>query len=436
MKQFQWKTYTLIAAMLVVSLAMSSCRSLTDDVTPPPAQLDPTLPPPTNTPPPAETQQQETETSPEDVQTDDGGIVTVQVLDQTGAALLDENLEIILEGYDQFDQVYEDLLTIPSSGQVTFQGVPFQAERVFFVSVPYGGAVYRSEILQVDGEMEELNLQVQIFETTTDSSGLMIDRLHVLVEFPQPDLVQIVEIYILSNLGSATIVAESPDLPSVVFSLPEGAGSIQFENGALGQRYLLTDEGFGDTVSIPPGTGVYQVLVSYTLPYGRNRVDFEQRMDFPLDAAIVMVPPEGVTLKDGNLEDLGLQSLPGDQVRVYSTSGIAKGETLAFRISGRPGDPGSGLFSELDINQVIIYGVGIAGGLLLSVGIWLYIRNRGKDSRSDRPILNQEPREEILDSIIALEDLHHKGEISRETFEQKRDQLKDQLRNASGGEEP
>ncbi|MEJ2448279.1 MAG: hypothetical protein P8Y37_10145, partial [Anaerolineales bacterium] len=201
-----------ITLTVLVSLMLGGCLTLADARTPPPGEPRSTMSAAAATSTIAVQTDSQTENTPAPTVPAEEGSVIVDVQDQTGGVLLDSGLEISLEGYDQFEQVYQDILTVPADGKVTFQEVPFEPGRVFFASVPYGGAIYRSEVVQVDQETS-LNLQLQIFETTTDTSGLLIDRLHVLVEFPQPGMAQVTEIFILSNLGDTTIVSGAPDEP-------------------------------------------------------------------------------------------------------------------------------------------------------------------------------------------------------------------------------
>ena len=188
-------------------------------------------------------------------------MVNVFIQDQTGGQLLEDDPVVVLEGYDQFERQFLDELPLDGEGFIQFTDVPFPAGRVYFASIDFGGAVYRSQIFLVEEGQVSLDLQVEIFNTTTDQSGLIIDRVHVLVDFTRPDVADFVEIYIFSNLGSSTIVPASPGGISVEFPLPAGAVGIGFEDGNLGQRYLKTEDGFGDTVSIPPGSGIYPVSV-------------------------------------------------------------------------------------------------------------------------------------------------------------------------------
>jgi len=422
--------YLLVSLIILASMILGGCLTLAEDVTPPPdgprstvSAVTP-IPATTSSPEPAE------ESGPSPTAQAEEGSIVVEVQDQTGGVLLESGLQISLEGYDQFEQVYQEDLVLPAAGKATFTEVPFEPGRVFFASIPYGGAIYRSEIVQVDQETS-LNLQMEIYDTTTDTSGLLIDRLHVLIDFPQPGLIQVTEIFILSNLGMKTIVSGAPDEPSAQFSLPENAGSIEFEDGSLGQRFLLTEDGFGDTVSIPPGIGVYQVMVYFNLPYQGRRLNFEQALDYPLSAAVVLVPAGTATLKGTKLEDLGVQSLPEASVQVYAVQSLAGGDSLDFQLSGIS----QGETRSFDVSQVLVIAVGAAGILMLGAGIWLYFRNkeRFQETAEDGPVsLSQE---EILDSILALEDLFQSGEISQESYQRKRAQLKEQLKKASGGEE-
>jgi len=419
---------------LGLSLLLSGCWTLADDITPPPGAVQ--TEPVSNTPvlptlASTSTQSSSTETSAEETTPDDvtSGVVYVEVFDQTGGALLDLGLDVYLEAYDHFEQVYEEILTLTPDGLIDFNEVPFLVGQVYFASITYGGAVYRSEITELTPGASELVLQVQIFETTTDDSALSIDRIHVFIDFLEPDQVHIGEIYIISNYGTGTVVAEAAGLPTVSFPLPEGALSIEFDNGILGERYLKTEDGFGDTVSIPPGSGVYQVLVYYTLPYQRNKLDYSQLVPYSVGAVVVMTPVNQVTVKGNSLEDMGIQSIPEGAVHIYAGESIAAGEKLQFRISG---NPETALTQDESLPSQVpgyLFVVAALGAGMILAGIWLFIRNRtlSEDELEGDQIGSEEDREQILDQIIALEDLYNSGDIDEKDFQKKRKDLKKKL---------
>jgi len=419
---------------LGLSLLLSGCWTLSDDITPPPGAVQtgpvrntPVLPTLAST----STQSSSTETSAEETTPDDvtSGVVYVEVFDQTGGVLLDLGLDVHLEAYDHFEQVYEEILTLTPDGLIDFNEVPFLAGQVYFASITYGGAVYRSEITELTPGASELVLQVQIFETTTDDSALSIDRIHVFIDFLEPDQVHIGEIYIISNYGTGTVVAEAAGLPTVSFPLPEGALSIEFDNGILGERYLKTEDGFGDTVSIPPGSGVYQVLVYYTLPYQRNKLDYSQLVPYSVGAVVVMTPVNQVTVKGNSLEDNGIQSIPEGAVHIYAGESIAAGEKLQFQVSG---NPETALTQDESLPSQVpgyLFVVAVLGAGMILAGIWLFIRNRtlSEDELEGDQIGSEEDQEQILDQIIALEDLYNLGDIDEKDFQKKRKELKKKL---------
>ncbi len=416
---------------LGISLLLSSCLNLSGDITPPPEVIKTnpvvnTLVLPTSVPP--QEQPLSTETTPEETASN---VVYVEVNDHTGGALLDLALEVSLEAYDNFKQVFEETLTLPSTGIIGFNEVPFLEGRVYFASIAYGGAVYRSEITEFAPDGSELALHVHIFDTTADDSELYIDRIHVLVEFSEPDLLQIVEIIIFSNNGEATVVAESPDQPTVSFPLPEGAAAIEFEDGILGQRYLKTQDGFGDTVSIPPGSGVYQVLVSYTLPYQGNKLDFAQTINYPVGAVVVMTPVNQLKVKGNSLEDIGVQYITNSAFQVYAGGGLSRGEELQFRLSA---NPESALVQDESSSvqfQGYLIGLAALGVAMILAGSWLFLRNRRSSGEKYELEGDQkeaeENRNQILDQIIALENLFDSGEITEKPFLKKRQELKNKL---------
>ena len=135
-----------------------------------------------------------------------------------------------------------------------------------------------------------------------------------------------------------------------------------------------------------------------------------------------------------------MQSLPSGEVRIYSTQSLSENDVLAFSISGEPAEEitrvesPSAVTPQNDFDPVIIYGAGGIGLALLVTGIWMFLRNKREANENDDPDIEipSETREEILDSIIALDDLFENGEITEKVYQQKRSQLKEKLKSVSG----
>lgn len=183
-----------LGLLLAISFVVSGCSSLDFDITPPPTdgQVEQVTATPWPTKTPAQEAPQIAPTlSPGELE---GNIIVVNVVDQTGGALLEQELAVELAGFEEFELVYEDAEILTSGDRVIFPDAPFLEGRVYFASISLGGAIYRSEIVELGAETDLLELTIHIFETTTSDENLVIDRIHLLADFPSPDSAQIVEI--------------------------------------------------------------------------------------------------------------------------------------------------------------------------------------------------------------------------------------------------
>jgi hypothetical protein len=417
----------LLGAVVLVGIFLSGCLSMQIDITPEPDSIKADGIVDTPIPSQAPTQNSLPPTISLEAEGIEGEVIVVNVIDQTGGMLLEQGLEVQLDGYDQFELVYQDVKSLTTESSLVFDSVPFQAGRVFFASISHGGAIYRSDMFEAGDETTSIQMAIEIFETTTSDENILVERIHVLADFPSPHQVQIVEIFIVSNLGDSTYVADSPGETTLSFPLPVEAESISFDDGALGERYVKTMDGFGDTVSILPGAGVYQTLVYYTLPIQENTFEFSQVMSYPVRAAVIMTPEGEVIVEGANLDDMGVQAIPDGSVQVYSAMSIPRGESLQFRVTVESIDSVVPSDAPVFLPQWVIIAAGALGVALLLTGVWLFIRQRSRGFEDDEFEGTFVEREEILDSIIALEDLNQEGEITEKAYLKKHQELKDQL---------
>ena len=159
--------------------------------------------------------------------------------------------------------------------------------------------------------------------------------MHLFLENVAEDTIRISELYIVSNTDTKTLVAPEPGQPVIEFDLPEGATNLQFQDGLSSERFVSTDNGFGDLLPIVPGIANYQLLYSYDLPYNR-KLDFSQVMNLPVKAVLVAIPEDGIKVKGPGLVDGGTVEAQDGNFHVYNGKEIEKQGTLEMTISGRP----------------------------------------------------------------------------------------------------
>ncbi len=429
----------IIRIILVLSsiYILGGCLSFSRDVTPPPEEsgsleVDVADPTPisqkgsdkTPSPNPAS----DINPTPEATLDVVPGEVTVEIVNHAEDGDLPAGLQVTLEGYDHMNRVYRQSLPVKEGDRITFESVPFKPGRMYVATMVYQGAVYRSDIVEVKSDSSSLDLVVEVYGTTTDQAALSIERLHVFVNFSKTDVVQFGEVFTISNFGGKTVIAKEEGGPVLDFFLPKGAQNLRFESGSLGERYLLTEDGFGDTLNIPPGSGVYQMLVFFDMPYENQRLEFKQKMNLPVGAVIVIIPTGGVKLKRSSLQDMGVREVQDGSIHVYSGEQLHKGEEITFSLSGLPGQPN--LRNEAvsaEKRRNVIIGLSVFGGVLYFVGRSIYLQ-RQKERDGDSPLLSEEvEKEEIMDAIIALDGSYASGEIKEDAYRARRSDLKSRL---------
>jgi mono/diheme cytochrome c family protein len=360
------------------------------------------------------------------------GQVAGKIINASGGELPGELL-VNLHAFEGMQIVYSDTATTQEDGTFSFENVEMLPNRTYMVSVDYGQATYISPMASPDEQKDTLSLDVTIYDTTTDTSQLSVERLHVFFEFTQEDFVQVVQLFIFSNKGNKTIVPFQEGGMVVDFPLPEAAVNLQFQDGVLGERYLQTSTGFADTVAIRPGMGEYQVLFAYELPYNR-KLDLVQPLSLPVEAVIVMLPENGVKVRSEILKDDGTRQVEGGTYRLYSGSKLAAGSSLELTLSG---SSGSSFSLASDDSFSLIIGLGSFGLVMIVAGVWLFFRNQrpSRDFENEMDEVEEEytpeDAESLINAIIALDDLYSAGELPEDAYRKRRAELKSRLKEIS-----
>ncbi len=341
-------------------------------------------------------------------------------------AEMDQNLEVVLHGFDQMSVVLTQTTTLAADGTYAFNDLEMPDGRIFLATIDYGGITYGSEVATASAETTIFDLPIEIFETSADASVLSVDRLHFFFDLLDEQTLQVVELYVISNPTQKTIISATEGGPVISFNLPDQAVNLEFQDGVLGERYLATDEGFSDTQPIRPGSGNYQVLFTYELPYAK-KLELVRKMQLATNAVVILIPQAGLEIKGENLQDAGTRDVQGTQYRMYNGDSLTPGQELELTISGRMTG------ENLTNSSSLLIGVGAFGVVLIAAGVWLYQRNKSRTNLSQNgetepDLPTQEPAETIMDAILTLDDLYQSGDLPEEAYIQRRKELKERLR--------
>lgn len=355
------------------------------------------------------------------------GAVSGLVVNGTGSQV-PVGAEVMLHVFDQMQLVYTATTQVGDDGMYAFSGVNVEPGLSFLSTIDHGGVVYGSELVKADPQNVQIDLPIQLFDTTSDTSSLSIDRLHYFFEFLDEKTVRVVELYVISNLTDRTVAAPKAGGPVVSFSLPPGASNLEFQDGELGKRYQKTEDGFADTMPVRPGSGIYQVLYSYEMPYDR-KLELKRRMPLNTNAIVILVPEDSVKVKSDQIQDTGVRDVQGVQYHMYSGGGLARNAELSLTVSGGL-RPGAAL--SVGSNTDLIVGTGALGIVMILLGVWMYRRNKqdnsGAATQAPSSTVAMEKPEVVMDAILALDDLYQAGQLPEEAYLQRRGELKSRLK--------
>jgi hypothetical protein len=337
-------------------------------------------------------------------------------------------LEILLHGFDEMQIAITRTAQLGEDGSFLFEDVQFIPDRAFVSTVEFDGLTYGSNIVAVAGNEESIQLPIEIFESTTDPSELVIERMHLFLEPVDENVLRVIELLIVSNLGTKAVRPESETQPSLVFSLPEGAANLEFQDGELGGRFTQTADGFGDLSAIRPGMNAHQILVSFEIPVDKKSV-ITQPVQQRANAVVVLVPDAGLKVKSEQLQEGGTRDVEGLTYRMYNGGELAAGEQLEMVVTKQSSTVFPTISSSSNLGIGI--GLGVLAVTLILAGVWMYQRNKNQiaSEKEDKPVsIPNDTQESVMDAILALDDLYKEGQISEEPYRKRREELKVRLR--------
>ena len=309
-----------------------------------------------------------------------------------------------------------------AKGNFVFDGLEMPENRIYVADALYQGVTYSSEFATAAIGVSELAIPpLKVYETTADYSTLAFDQTHFFIDIAD-GTAQVIGVYTFSNTsGKAILVQSTTEVPFL--KMPADAQNIGFDISQNSAPLLAAEAGF----AIPPSETPYALVAFYTLPYD-GKAQIVQPFALPASSALVLVP-DGVKVKSDQLTEGQVQNFQGKDYREYLGAAFQSGDTLTLNLSGTPKSTGTA--TAANSRQGLLIGVGALGFVLILAGVWMYLRDRNRpadelDEEEEEDEFDNE--EEILDAIIALDDLHRSGKIPDEAYQPRRAELKARLK--------
>jgi len=375
------------------------------------------------------------------VVSEDYGTISGSVDNKTGAKL-PSDLTITLHGFEHAtgeNAGAQEVLTqdgaVNDDGTYAFDHIEIPAGRIFLVEAAYSGIALQSKLGVVESGQTSLNLApIILLPVTEDTSALVIDELHLFFQ-AGADGYEILALYNFRNAGDSVIAvrmtADQREIPFLKF--PKGAQGLGYEAVQDSAPLLGLDAGF----AMLPNEKPYGIM-AFSKVAKQETMTISQEFALPATSVSIFVPA-GVEVKGAKIGAGAAQDFQGSAYQSYLAGNIRAGESLTFELSGAPKDTAStGANITTSNNNTLLIGAGILGAALVLAGVWMYARDRNRPKErepgeeEDEEESEFESVEEILDAILALDDLHREKKISNEAYRKRREELKETLKKEIG----
>jgi mono/diheme cytochrome c family protein len=325
-------------------------------------------------------------------------------------------------------EVINQTVKTDAEGAYLFEDVEIFENRIFLVETIYQGITFQSELAFSEAGTTELTIpDLAFYESTTDSGGLVVEQLHISFDMAGDDAVQVFELFTISNLSNSAVVFDTDGTSLPFMPLPDGATNVGLELSQDSAPLMPAETGF----AIPPSEDFYSIIAFFNLPFDKS-LEMNQQLAMPVSSALVIVP-EGIKVKSDQLIDEGTQQTQqGFNIQMYSGGGLNSGSTLEMALSGKVKSAGSGA-AVSNNRQSLLIGAGAFGVILILAGVWMYLRDRDTLEEDDFDDIEEEEElfetaEEVMDAIIALDDLYRAKKIPDEAYQARRAELKERLK--------
>lgn len=361
------------------------------------------------------------------------GTVTGTIINGSGGDA-PTSLIVTLYGYEHEieseaapTEVFNQSVETDEFGVFLFDNIEILEERIYLAETAYEGIIFQSELIFGKSNTTQLEFpDLTVYESTTDPDGLVVEQLHISFDRAGESGLQVYELFSVRNLSDKAYVFTANGTSLPFLPIPENAMNVGLEMSQKSAKLVPTDEGF----ALPPSEDLYSFIVAFNLPYEKE-LEMSQRLALPVNSIIVIVP-EGLKINSSQVTDDGIQQIQdGIRVQMYSGNNLGTGTVLEMLVSGNQLAAG---VNQSDSQQNLLIGIGLVIVIIIIAGGWFYSRERAKPNENylDAEQMEKgefESAEEIIDAILAIDDLHRAKRIPEKAYQTRRAKLKAQLKD-------
>lgn len=347
------------------------------------------------------------------------GIVAGQVLNASPGGTVPPDMEVELHGltFDSTGQIVEFLTQtapVDADGMYRFEDIPYDmTDGAYIVTVILDGVEFSNGDV-IDPTTPLVDLPLTIYDSTTDSSVITVDNMHVIVQ-EQAGTLLVTELFVFSNASDKIFVTEEPisggRRGSVGVQIPADAYNISLEDGQIGGRFIQQGSTIYDTALMMPGSQSQAIVISYLVDYDGSK-ELELPVLYNTGSANLLVQ-DGPQVRSEGLTESGSQVFQDQVFNHFVGQNIAAGEAVTFQVK-------TSLLSSGTIVLRIALGVLLAA--LAGVIGWVVWLRQDDGSLATGGL--DAGQQALAQQIIDLDEAFAAGRVNRFEYEARRADLK------------
>ena len=263
-------------------------------------------------------------------------LIQVVVTNETAGASPASDAEVALTIYQDSEPIDRRVGRSDTQGLCSFQEVPTGLGLAVVATARNQEMMFSSRPMSLEHAHDKMyQLDISVYDVSTDTSALSIGTHHLVVRADPQGLFIDEYLQIINNSDKAITSSEKTpdDRPTVLkVYLPAGYKDIKFSKYFQEHALITTDEGFIDTMAVPPGR--HDAVFTYAVQADASTVEITKKVGLPTKELMVFSQLSGASI-EGFDEPLGQMTINnGSPADYFPSVSLEAGDQISFKITG------------------------------------------------------------------------------------------------------
>lgn len=289
--------------------------------------------------------------------------IQVVVTNETGGGAAARNAEVVLTVYQDGKPLDRQEGRSDDEGICLFDNVPTGKGRVAAATARHQEMMFASRAMSLEHAHDAMyQMPISVYDVSNDTSALSVGTHHFVIRVdPQGIFVDEYLQIINSSDKAVTSTEKTPDGRAMVLKvyLPAGFKDIKCSKYFQEHALVITEEGFIDTMAIPPGR--HDAVFTYALEADKSTIQIVKTVGLPTEDFMVFSQLSGAVIENLG-QPIGQMVLGnGKSADYFQSVSLEPGGQVRFMITGLsvPQDQ-----DDLWVMFGVIFGVIVLAGMI------------------------------------------------------------------------